>query len=105
GEVGQAGGLREIVAWVRRRDLHVVVPDRRREVGAVAGQRDARVRGADPDRGRDVGRVADEPGVGLRLGRPGLAGGRAGNVTARRRAVIERALHDVLHHVGDTLGD
>src|SRR3712207_8397601 len=37
---------------------------------------DLRVRVADPHRRREVRRVPDEPGVGVVLGRAGLAGGR-----------------------------
>ena len=55
---------------------------------------------ADPDGGRQARREADEPGVGVQVGRAGLAAGRAADVRVRAGAALDVLLEDLGGLVG-----
>ncbi len=89
---------------------HVPPPDVRRE--AAPGDRDAvdrlhrdlPLRIADPDDGRQVRGEAGEPGVGVIVGRPGLARRRSNERRPGAGAVLHVLLEDLRDHVGLALG-
>src|SRR3954452_16353106 len=99
--------LRERPAEVADDRLHVGAPDVRRERAAVdvaaevqAVHLGAVVGVADPHGGGQAGREADEPGVGVVVGRPGLAAGRAADVRVRAGAALDVGLEDLRRLVG-----
>jgi len=105
-QVGGLGRLGELRAVAALGDLHVVVPELRREgragdLDAVdVGHRDRAVGVADPDDRRQPRRVAGEPGVLEVVGRPGLAGGRAAHLRRLPGSVLHVLLEDLRDLVG-----
>ena len=75
------------------------------EIPCTLVHRDLAARVADPDGGAEPRRVAAEPGVGMLLRRPGLAGGGLAVVGADAGAVLDVLLEDLRHRVGDAVRD
>ena len=93
--------LRRFLAFADPR-LHHLHPDRQRGFGAghVAADRALLIE-ADPDADRDVRIEADEPGIGVVVGRAGLAADRP---VQRRRLGSGAALHHAAEQIGDDVG-
>src|SRR5918992_880553 len=96
-----------------RRLAHVLAPDLGREPAAVdrtavveVAHLGAVVGVADPDGGRHPRREADEPGVGVGVGRPGLAAGRrAADARPAAGAAGDVLLQDLGRLVGDAVAE